>query len=186
VNWKICLYLAKATAAFFFVTSMLLHGQTPQSSTAGVARGDEAMGFDQEKTTYHFKLLPEGGAIAITANDPSDVASRDAIRQHVAKIVTMFGQGNFNVPTLIRGQEPPGVDAMKRLKSRLDYRAENLPSGERVHITAANPEARSAVHDFLRFQIQEHRSGDSMAEPGPVKRPHPANNLGHDARPAPP
>jgi hypothetical protein len=75
---------------------------------------------------------------------------------------------------------------MTRLKSSLDYAAENLPSGGRVHITTANSEALNAVHDFLRFQIQEHKTGDSLADPGPAKRQHPANNLGHDARPAPP
>ena len=144
------------------------------------------MGFDQDKTTHHFKLLPDGGAIEITANDPADAASREAIRQHVAKIAVMFGQGNFNLPMLVHGQEPPGVDAMKRLKSSISYAPENLPNGGRLQITTANSEAINAVHEVLRFQIQEHKTGDSLAEPGPVRRPHPANNLGHDAHPAPP
>ena len=42
------------------------------------------------------------------------------------------------------------------------------------------------VHDFLRFQIREHETGDSLAEPVSARRKHPANNLGHDARPGPP
>jgi len=179
-------YFTAAVATFVFMTLHLSHGQTPQSSAAAAGRGDEAMGFDQAKTSHHFKLLPEGGAIEITANDPSDAASRDVIRQHVAKMASMFAQGDFNIPMLVHGQKPPGVDAMTRLKSSLDYAAENLPNGGRLRITTSNPAAQSAVHDFLRFQIREHKSGDSMAEPGSVKRPHPANNLGHDARPGPP
>jgi len=186
MNLKIGFYFTAAIATFVFMTSSLLRGQTSPTSAAGAARGDEAMDFDQAKTTHHFKLLPDGGAIEITANDPSDVASRDAIRQHVAKIATMFGQGNFNIPMLVHGQKPSGAGTMTRLKSSLDYAAENLPSGGRVHITTANSEALNAVHDFLRFQIQEHKTGDSLADPGPAKRQHPANNLGHDARPAPP
>jgi hypothetical protein len=186
MNLKIGFYFTAAIATFVFMTSSLLRGQTSPASAAGAARGDEAMDFDQAKTTHHFKLLAEGGAIEITANDPTDVASRDAIRQHVAKIATMFGQGNFNIPMLVHAQKPPGVDTMTRLKSSLDYAAENLPNGGRVHITTANSEALNAVHDFLRFQIQEHKTGDSLADPGPAKRKHPANNLGHDARPAPP
>ena len=186
VNWKNCLYLATATVAFSLMTPGLSHGQTAQTSTGGAARGDEVMGFDQEKTTHHFKLLAKGGAIEITANDPSDVASRDAIRQHVAKIAAMFGQGNFDLPSLIHQQKPPGTDTMKQLKGTISYAAENLPNGGRVQITTANSDALNAVHDFLRFQIQEHKTGDSLADPGPAKRKHPANNLGHDARPAPP
>jgi len=166
--------------------SNLVHGQTPQTSPVSVARGEGAMGFDQAKTTHHFKLLPEGGAIEITANDPSDVASRDAIRQHVMKIADMFTEGNFSIPMLVHGQKPPGVDTMMRLESTISYAAQNLPNGGRVDITTANSEALNAVHDFLRFQIQEHKTGDSLADPRPPKRKHPANNLGHDARPAPP
>src|SRR5438552_10469259 len=180
------LYFVTGTAIFFLVISSLMRGQAPQPSTVGAAGGSKAMGFDQAETTHHFKLLPDGGVIEITANDPSDIASRNAIRQHVAKMAIMFGQGNFNLPGVVHSQEPPGIDAMKRLKTTLSYAAENLSSGGRVRITTSNPEAQSAVHDFLRFQIQEHRSGDSMAEPGAVKRPHPANNLGRDARPGPP
>ena len=168
------------------MTPILSHGQTAQTLTGGAARGDEVMGFDRAKTTHHFKLLPDGGAIEITANDPSDVASRDAIRQHVAKIAAMFAQGDFNIPTLVHGQKPPGADTMKQLKGTISYAAENLPNGGRVQITTANSDALNAVHDFLRFQIQEHKTGDSLADPGPAKRKHPANNLGHDARPAPP
>jgi hypothetical protein len=62
------------------------------------------MGFDQNKTKHHFRLLPDGGAIEITANDPADAASRDAIRQHLTKIQAMFQQGDFTAPTAIHGQ----------------------------------------------------------------------------------
>ena len=185
-NLKIGFYITAAIATFAFMTASLVRGQTSPGSTAGATRGDEAMGFDQQKTTHHFKLLPDGGTIEITADDPSDVASRDAIRQHVAKIATMFGQGDFNIPMLVHGQKPPGVDTMTRLKSSLDYAAENLPSGGGVRITTVNSKALNAVHDFLRFQIQEHKTGDSLADPVPARRKHPANNLGHDAHPAPP
>jgi hypothetical protein len=174
-----------ATAIFFLVGSSLVHGQAPQPSMASASGGDDAMGFDQDKTTHHFKLLPDGGAIEITANNPSDIASREAIQRHLAKIAIMFAQGNFNLPKFIHGQEPPGVNGMKQLKSTILYAPGNLPNGGRLQITTTNSEAINAVHDFLRFQIQEHNTGDSLAESSPVKRPHPANNLGHDARPAP-
>jgi hypothetical protein len=139
------------------------------------------------KTTHHFRLLSDGGVIELTANSPSDVASRDAIRQHLAKMEAMFQQGDFSVPTIVHGQTPPGVATMKRLKDQLRYTVENLPEGGEVRITTSNPEARSAVYDFLRFQIREHKTGDPTDELSPVvRRPHPANNLGHDARPGQP
>ena len=75
---------------------------------------------------------------------------------------------------------------MSQLKSDISYAAENLPAGGRIIIATTSLEARNAIHEFLRFQIQEHKTGDSLADPGAAKRPHPANNLGHDAPPAPP
>jgi uncharacterized protein YjhX (UPF0386 family) len=185
MKWKVCLYLAATTIAFFVIPDLLL-GQTHENSAVPMERENQAMGFDQANTTHHFTLLANGGTIEITANDPSDIATRDAIREHLARIAAMFGQGDFNVPTLVHGQTPPAVDTLKRLKSELSYTPENLPKGGRVQITTSNSEALKAVHDFLRFQIQEHKTGDSLAEPGPAKRKHSTNNLGHDARPAPP
>jgi len=36
--------------------------------------GDEAMGFPHDKTTHHFRLYSDGGAIEVTANDGKDSA----------------------------------------------------------------------------------------------------------------
>ena len=182
VSFRIGFYLIAAIGVLDFMMPNLSPGQTPQNSVAAATPGERALGFDQ-KTVYHFKLLPDGCAIEITVNGPADVA---AIRQQVTNIAAMFGQGKFEVSTVTRGQNPPGVDRMSQLKSDISYASENLPAGGRVRITTTSLEARNAVHDFLRFQIQEHRTGDSLAGPEQGKRPHPANNLGHDARPAPP
>ena len=181
MNLKIGFYVTAAIVTFDFMMPNLSPGQTPQNSVA--TPGERVLGFDQGKAVYHFKLLPDGGEIEITAKDPADAA---AIQQQTANIVAKFGQGKFEVPTVTRGQNPPGVDRMSQLKSDISYASENLPAGGRVRITTTSLEARNAVHDFLRFQIQEHRTGDSLAGPEQGKRPHPANNLGHDARPAPP
>jgi hypothetical protein len=61
---------------------------------AGVnARGDQGMGFNHEKTTHHFHLLADGGAIEIQSNEPTDATSQEAIRQHLAMIAVKFSQG---------------------------------------------------------------------------------------------
>jgi hypothetical protein len=176
-------YITAAIATLHLIMPNLSPAQTPQNSVAAATPGETDLGSNQGKAVRHFKLLPDGGAIEITANDPADVG---AVRRQVANIVAMFGQGKFEVPTVIRGQNPPRTDRMSQLKGAISYVAENLPAGGRVVITTTTSEARNAVHDFLRFQIQEQQTGDSLADPGPAKRQHPANNLGHDARPAPP
>lgn len=172
--------------AFLFVTLNSLLAQVPPRASASTVYGSDSMDLNREKMTYRFKLLPNGGAIEITSNDPSDAATRDAVRQRVTKIATMFEQGKFNIGLPIHDQKPPGVDTMQRLRARLYYTPENLLNGGRVQITTENSEALKAIHEFLLFQIREQKTGKSLAEPVPAKRKHPGNNLGHDARPASP
>jgi hypothetical protein len=123
-------------------------------------RGDRAMGFSHEKTTHHFRLFKDGGAIEVEANDANDDASRDQIRQHLSHIAKMFSEGDFKTPMLIHDQTPPGVEIMQRRKGEIKYAYETTGRGARVRITTKNEDAGSAVHDFLRFQISEHKTGD--------------------------
>jgi hypothetical protein len=147
----------------------MTHVQEPASSAhshdqhqAGVNdRGDQVMGFDHNKTTHRFRLISDGGAIEVEASDPEDTTSRDQIRQHLSHIARLFAEGDFTSPMLIHSQTPPGVPVMKRLKSTIKYRFENTERGGRIRITTSNREARSAVHDFLAFQIKDHGTGDS-------------------------
>jgi len=120
------------------------------------------MGFSHEKTTHHFRLTKAGGAIEVTANDPNDTESRDQIRMHLTHIAGMFASGNFNAPMLIHDQTPPGVPAVKRLKSEIKYEFESIESGGRVKISSSNQQAVDAVHEFLRFQITDHQTGDPL------------------------
>jgi hypothetical protein len=124
-------------------------------------RGDQVMGFDHNKTAHHFRLLSDGGAIEVEANDAEDTTSVAQIRQHLSHIANLFAAGDFTSPMLIHAQTPPGVPVMKRLKSTIKYRFENTERGGRIRITTSNREARSAVHDFLAFQIKDHGTGDS-------------------------
>ncbi len=124
-------------------------------------RGDHVMGFSHEKTTHHFRLYADGGAIEVTANDPKDTESRDQIRMHLSHIAGMFAAGNFKSPMLIHDQVPPGVPALQRLKAEVNYRYEEIPNGGRVRISTKNKEAISAAHEFLKFQISDHRTNDN-------------------------
>jgi hypothetical protein len=109
--------------------------------TAVDKRGDPVMGFSHEKTTHHFRLYADGGAIEVTANDPKDTESRDEIRMHLSHIAGMFATGNFQASMLIHDQVPPGVPTLQRLKAEVSYRFEEIPNGGRVRIATKNEEA---------------------------------------------
>jgi hypothetical protein len=126
-------------------------------------RGAMAMGFDQHATTHHFYLYGDGGTISIGANDPSDTKNRDAIRSHLPHITVLFGNGDFDVPMLVHDSaNVPGTKVMAARKQKITYRYVETPSGGRVDIVTSDKEALAAVHDFLKYQIKEHQTGDPL------------------------
>ena len=125
-------------------------------------RGNQGMGFDQDKTRHHFILGKDGGAIQVSANSSEDKASIEEIRMHLRHIEHSFRAGDFNIPMFVHDQTPPGVPVMTKLKDQLQYKYEAIENGGRVVISSKNAEAVSAVHDFLRFQITEHKTGDAL------------------------
>jgi hypothetical protein len=150
-------------ALFAGSVSVFAQQASDQHHSGVVQRGDHVMGFSHEKTTHHFRLSEDGGSIEAIANDSGDANSREEIRQHLQHIATMFSEGDFNAPMLIHARTPPGVPTMKKLRHEIQYRVEDLPNGARVRVSSQNLKAVAAIHDFLKFQIQDHRTGDSPA-----------------------
>ncbi|MGA8087912.1 MAG: hypothetical protein WCA10_11425 [Terracidiphilus sp.] len=124
--------------------------------------GDHAMGFPHDKTTHHFRLTEAGGSIEVTANDPKDLVNVEAVRMHLAHITKAFGGGDYSAPMLVHDVIPPGVTTMQLLKGKIHFQYHAVDSGGRVSIAADDPVAQAAIHDFLRFQITDHATGDSL------------------------
>jgi hypothetical protein len=159
----------------FVVAALLLAGQHPQMP-AGMShaehlkqlqkdadtktRGAEAMGFDQDATTHHFRLAATGGSIEVTVNDKSDEKTMAAIRGHLRSIAAEFATGQFDKPFQTHGEVPPGVVEMQKSRQRIAYRYEDLPQGGAVRIETTDAAALDAIHAFLRYQITEHHTGD--------------------------
>ena len=55
---------------------------------------------------------------------------------------------------------PPEVPEMKRIRKDIEYSFEETTNGGRVVISSTNKEALEAIHRFLHFQIEEHKTGD--------------------------
>jgi hypothetical protein len=123
-------------------------------------QGQMAMGFDQDKAQHHFTLTANGGIIQVTALDPADRVTRDAIQNHLQQIAVAFGRGDFEKPLMTHGEVPPGVSAMQRHKDEIAYTYASLGDGGLVRIATSNADALDAIHDFLAYQIREHATGD--------------------------
>ena len=126
-------------------------------------RGAAAMGFDQDKTAHHFLLFDDGGAIDISVKDATDATNRDAIRAHLPHIAQLFGAGDFATPMFVHDtKQVPGVAVLSAKKAAVRYAYVETPRGGRVDIVTTDVEAIKALHDFLRFQISDHKTGDSL------------------------
>jgi hypothetical protein len=126
-------------------------------------RGEKGMGFSQTATTHHFYLNESGGIIQVEANESTDLTNRDDIRMHLRHIAHTFQTGDFDIPMFVHDTVPPGVPEMKRLQKHIRYVFEETPNGGRVVISSADAKALAAIHRFLQFQIDEHKTGESTA-----------------------
>ncbi len=161
--------------SFFAIFAALVFSATAVAAQAGPSaeqdhskhgemekRGDQGMGFAQDKITHHFLLRKDGGAIQVTANSSTDKTSTEEIHMHLQHIARAFRSGDFNIPMFVHDQAPPGVPVMTKLKDQIKYRYEPAENGGRVVISSANADAVKAIHEFLKFQITEHKTGDAL------------------------
>jgi hypothetical protein len=164
----------KTLAAFLLCLGTQLAAQDMQScpmhkehsnkshQTAVEKNGDQAMGFPHDKTTHHFRLNTDGGAIEVTVNDSQDTANLQAIRSHLAHIAKLFSNGDFAIPMFVHDQVPSGTPVMKEKRAVISYQYEEIPGGARVKIQTVDTSALNAIHDFLRFQIEDHHTDDAL------------------------
>ncbi|MGA1999754.1 MAG: hypothetical protein ABSG52_07165 [Terriglobales bacterium] len=124
------------------------------------ARGEKAMGFSQTATTHHFTLLPDGGYVQVQANDADDTMDRDHIRVHLQVQSKRFAAGDFSNSEQTHARVLPGTPQMQTLKSAITYKYEEIERGARLLISSKDAAAVSAIHDFLKFQIEDHKTGD--------------------------
>lgn len=123
-------------------------------------RHDEVSGTAHDGVVHHFVLADDGGSIVLELAGGADKTARDRIRRHLRLVARSFADGDFAMPMLVHDQAPPGVGVMKDRKDRIRYRFAPTEKGGAVRISTRDAAARAAVHAFLRFQIEDHGTGD--------------------------
>lgn len=116
------------------------------------------MGVDQYTSAHEFEALPDGGRITLERhrNDPAGVAQ---IRRHMEQIAVSFRRGDFVLPGFVHDREVPGTRIMHARRALISYTTDSTPAGGRLRIFSGDSAAIDAVHQFLAFQRQDHRTG---------------------------
>lgn len=133
-----------------------------QQATEKESHAEHAMGFSQVTTTHHFYLKKDGGVIQAEANSPDDLAAQGHSRMHLQHIARSFSAGDFADPMEVHNEVPSGVPQLKKLRNKITYQYESMENGARVVIRTADPQALAGIHEFLRYQIREHHTGDPL------------------------
>jgi hypothetical protein len=141
-----------------------LQAQQPHQHRPGMTHpADAVMGFEQDKTTHHFHLYEDGGAIDVSVKDQGDAANLAGIRAHLSALPEQFKTGDFSQPAGVHPDKTvEGAADMARLAPAITYRYEQTDRGGRVLIETRDSAALAAVHAFLRFQITDHQTGDPL------------------------
>jgi hypothetical protein len=163
-----------ATAAAMDPATCPMHAQhVAEAGAAAVgtragevdARGESTMGFSQSTNRHEFLLTDRGGVIRVRADRGEGFAAgRDAARNHLALLPPAFSRGDFSMPQTIHGFLPPGAETMARLAAKIRYAYAEREDGGEVSIETEDVEAKAAIRAFLRFQIEDHRTGDPLEE----------------------
>ncbi|MDE3126691.1 MAG: hypothetical protein KGL38_01730 [Gemmatimonadota bacterium] len=128
-----------------------------------MSHAEMGMGFNQDRAQHHFRLYTEGGAIEVVAKDPADHTTRDEIRMHLRHLARMFADGDFSTPMFVHEPEHvPGTAVLTERRRTIQYRYADVANGGRVNIVTRDSVALAALHDFLRYQITAHRTGDPV------------------------
>ena len=122
-------------------------------------RGETAMGVNQYTSQHVFEPLADGGRIVLQRKE-TDSTGEATIRSHMRTIATAFAKGDFALPGFVHAMsDVPGTTQMTKLRSDITYSERDLPRGAEVVISTKNPDAVSAIHEFLAFQRMDHRAG---------------------------
>jgi hypothetical protein len=120
-------------------------------------RHGEVVGDDPMALEHQFVSQPDGGDIILERQIHEDMGINQ-IRAHLLLISRSFARGDFALPGFVHEKPVPGTAVMAQRADKITYTVEDLPHGGVVHIRTSDPEALSAIHAFIDFQIAEHRT----------------------------
>jgi hypothetical protein len=143
--------------------SIGLAGQEPPKpyvDPALLSRATRVSGFESDRVNRHFYVLKNGGAVEITAKDANDESTIKAIQSYLKKESDMWTKGNFDTIAAVYGKAPEAIAQLKKLRDNVTYAAVPEENGAVVRMLTVNPMAKTAIHDYLRFQIDQLKTGD--------------------------
>ena len=119
-------------------------------------RGADVMPFDLDATTHRFEPSEAGLVQTVVADEPSDTAQVDLIRDHLAQEAGRFGRGDYGDPAAIHGDDMPGLAELEAGADSVTVTFEDLVDGARLVFTTDDPGLVDALHRWGEAQTTDH------------------------------
>ena len=134
---------------------------TPDTDQEMNARFSRAVGVSLDKMVLHYYLVKNGGVVELVAKDPADAATIESIQKYLQNQKDLWEKGKENVVTEIHGKFPEPAVTMKKLRNEITFYMAKTDNGGVLRMFSINDQARVAIQDYLKFEISEHKTGDS-------------------------
>jgi hypothetical protein len=119
-------------------------------------RGAEVMPFDLDATTHRFAPADTGLVETVVADDPSDTAQVDLIRDHLAHEADRFARGDYGDPAAIHGDGMPGLAELEAGADAVAITYGDLSDGAQLVFTTDDPGLVDALHRWGEAQTTDH------------------------------
>ncbi len=100
--------------------------------------GSAVMPFDLNRTTHVFEPLENGGLQTVVSND-GDTEQVVLIRAHLAEEAERLSRGDFHDPTMIHGEDMPGLHALVTGHDRLTITYRESEWGAEIEYVSEDP-----------------------------------------------
>lgn len=116
-------------------------------------RGSKGVPLDPTKTRYTFQLNADGGLQTVTVIDALDEAEISQVQKYLQEEAQRFQNGDFVDLMGMRGEDVPGLAALKKGGQQITIRYYALSNGGQIRYITSDPELINATHRWLMAQL---------------------------------
>jgi hypothetical protein len=119
-------------------------------------KGAEVMPFDLERTTHRFIPTDDGLLQEVVSDEPADAEQIGLIREHLSDERERFGEGDYDDPAQIHGEQMPGLQELSTGAERIEIDYSELPDGAALRFRTADAGLVDALHAWGEAQLSDH------------------------------
>ena len=124
-------------------------------------RFSHSLGVTLDKVVVHFYLVKNGGVIELAAKDANDNTTINALQKYLQNQKELWEKGKESAVTEVHAKPPEAALTMRKLRNDITFYMAKTDNGGVLRMFSINDQAKNAIQDYLKYEIAEHKTGDS-------------------------